>query len=65
MRRPTRKELHEYLGKEVKIEFYDNDVLTGQLKVTDHYGRGMYYRLDDSFLFRVSHIRNIKRSDGK
>ena len=72
----NRKEFEKYLGKRVKIRFYDNEVITGILCRTDDeqfkdnmglYMRKNYYVLFDdllndfcSCLFRVSHVKKIE-----
>lgn len=70
----TREQLEKQLGKEVKIQFTDGDIINGYLRKTGEndfknnpnlYIPKNYYFLTDgglnciSFLFRVSHIVKI------
>ena len=71
MKRPTKKDLEQYLGKQVVITLYNDYVLTGELHKTGEeifkgepnlYIPREYYVILPivvSAIFRVSHIKEI------
>lgn len=56
---PTRKELHQYLGKNVTITFYDSSIKEGILSISKDIGPNIY-QVCETYRFRVSHIKSIR-----
>jgi len=64
--RPTKKELLEYVGKNVRIVFWDNEIRMGKLNYYDKVNMSnlselpKWFALNDTYLFKVSHIKKVE-----
>lgn len=61
----TKKQLDEYLGRNVIITFRDGKEIQGQLCFADDFSSKHYWRLPNYYYignmsFKVSHVKNIK-----
>lgn len=65
MKPKTITELHKYVGKNVKIAFYDGDIKEGVLGYTASFNASYGYRKVGYFTignlnFRLSHIKRLE-----
>lgn len=65
-----RSDLEQYLGKDVTITLFDNEVITGELHKTGeekfkydpnlYIPRNCYFLLPQSVIFKCSHVKKLK-----
>jgi DNA-directed RNA polymerase subunit RPC12/RpoP len=67
MKRPNKKQVNEYLGKNVTITMFDGDVVEGILQTTEsdfeRYGHRGFYHVGGNLIFRSSHIIEIRSNE--